>query len=111
MTSELTALCFDAHDPLRLAGFWADLLGRHLAEGSDGAAALLPSDDAGFRIRFVPSPEPKVSQNQMHFDLTSTSIEDQRRTVAKALGLGVPAPRHRATAGRRSCGARRPGRE
>jgi catechol 2,3-dioxygenase-like lactoylglutathione lyase family enzyme len=89
MTSELTALCFDANDPRRLARFWADLLGRHLAEGSDGAAALLPSDDAGFRIRFVPSPEPKVSQNQMHFDLTSTSIEDQRGTMAKSLGLGA----------------------
>jgi Glyoxalase-like domain len=91
--------------------FWADLLDWHLAEDSDGATALLASDDTGFRIRFVPSQDPKVSQNQMHFDLTSTSIEDQRRTVAKALGLGAPAPRHRATARRRSRGARRPGRE
>jgi hypothetical protein len=37
----------------------------------------------------VSSPEPKISQNQMHFDLTSTSIEDQWRTVARSLGLGA----------------------
>jgi hypothetical protein len=69
--------------------FWADLLDWHLAEDSDGATALLASDDTGFRIRFVPSQDPKVSQNQMHFDLTSTSIEDQRGTMAKSLGLGA----------------------
>ncbi|MDN5861486.1 MAG: VOC family protein, partial [Pseudonocardia sp.] len=33
--------------------------------------------------------EQKVGQNQMHFDLTSTSLADQQQTVGKALGLGA----------------------
>jgi len=48
----------------------------------DGVA-LLPSDDTGFRIRFVYTQEPKAGLNQMHFDLTSTSLEDQQHTVAR----------------------------
>ena len=49
---------------------------------------LLPSDDTGFRIEFPPTQEPKCGQNQMHFDLTSQSLEEQQATVARALELG-----------------------
>ena len=86
MTCHLVALCFDAHDPLRLAGFWAGLLGWETA-GDD--IALLPDDDTGFRIRFLPTREDKRGQNRAHFDLTSTSLEDQRQTVERALELGA----------------------
>ncbi|HET6286254.1 MAG TPA: VOC family protein [Amycolatopsis sp.] len=83
MAATLHTLCFAAHDPRRLARFWAGLL----AWETDGDT-LVPHDDTGFRLRFLPSEEPKTRQNQMHFDLTSESLEDQRRTVAKALELG-----------------------
>jgi catechol 2,3-dioxygenase-like lactoylglutathione lyase family enzyme len=86
MTSDLLAVCFDANDPRRLTHFWAGVLGWEIA--ADGVA-LLPSDDTGFRIRFVPTEEQKTGQNQMHFDLTCTSLEDQQRTVARALELGA----------------------
>jgi catechol 2,3-dioxygenase-like lactoylglutathione lyase family enzyme len=85
MTCQLFALSFDANDPLRLARFWAGVLGWDMGDGTD----LLPNDDTGFRIRFPPTSEPKLGQNRMHFDLTSTSLEDQQQTVAKALGLGA----------------------
>ncbi|GLZ37097.1 VOC family protein [Actinokineospora sp. NBRC 105648] len=85
MTSHLLALCFDANDPPRLARFWAGLLGWELVDD----VVLLPSDDTGFQLRFLPTDEPKSRQNQAHFDLTSTSLEDQRRTVARALELGA----------------------
>jgi predicted enzyme related to lactoylglutathione lyase len=81
----LHALCFDANDPARLARFWAGLLGW---EPGDDGVALLPADDTGFRLRFLPTSERKVVQNRMHFDLTSTSAEDQQATVARALDLG-----------------------
>ncbi|MDX3850202.1 VOC family protein [Streptomyces sp. AK02-01A] len=89
MTSHLHALCFDANDPFRLARFWAGVLGREMADDSYDGITLLPSDDTGFRIRFLPTQEQKSGQNQMHFDLTSTSLDDQRRTVARSLGLGA----------------------
>ncbi|MFB8773835.1 VOC family protein [Streptomyces broussonetiae] len=89
MTSRLFALCFGAGEPRRLARFWSDLLGREpVADPRDGLT-LLPGDDTGFRLRFVPFAEPKTVQNRMHFDLTSESPEDQRRTVARALELGA----------------------
>ncbi len=89
MSSRLIALCVDAHDPVALASFWSDLLGWELAEDPHGGVTLLPGDDTGFRIRFVPTNEPKIAQNQMHFDLTSTSLEDQQRTVARSLARGA----------------------
>jgi predicted enzyme related to lactoylglutathione lyase len=89
MTCLLFALCFDANDPLRLARFWAGVLGWEMAGDPQDGIALLPGDDTGFRIRFLPTREQKARQNQMHFDLTSTSLEDQQQTVAKSLGLGA----------------------
>ena len=88
MTSNLIALCFDANDPLRLAGFWAGVLGWEKADDAGDGIALLPSDDTGFRIRFLPTQEEKSGPNQIHFDLTSTSLDDQQQTVARALELG-----------------------
>jgi catechol 2,3-dioxygenase-like lactoylglutathione lyase family enzyme/predicted enzyme related to lactoylglutathione lyase len=85
MTSHLFELCFDANDPVRLAGFWAGVLGR---ETADDGVTLLPSDDTEFRILFLPTEAEKSEPNQMHFDLTSTSLEDQQQTVARALALG-----------------------
>ncbi|OUC91671.1 VOC family protein [Streptosporangium minutum] len=89
MTSQLVALCFDANDPLRLARFWAGVLGWEMADDPHDGIALLPGDDTGFRIRCLPTLEKKTGQNRMHFDLTSTSLEDQQQTVARSLGLGA----------------------
>ncbi len=44
---------------------------------------------ADFRIRFPPTDEPKIGPNQIHLHLTSTSLEDQQSTVARALQLGA----------------------
>ncbi|MFE1413278.1 VOC family protein [Streptomyces sp. NPDC058746] len=87
MTSQLFAICFNATRPSGLARFWSGVLGWELADGPDDAA-ILPPDAAGFRIRFLPSQEPKTGQNRAHFDLTSTSPEDQQQTVARALEFG-----------------------
>lgn len=90
MTCDLAALCFDASDPRHLARFWAGVLAWEMIDDRhDDSVALLPSDDTGFQIRFLSSQEKKAGQNRMHFDLTSTSLEDQQQTVARSLGLGA----------------------
>jgi predicted enzyme related to lactoylglutathione lyase len=89
MTSQLFALSFDASEPDRLARFWAGVLGWEIADNPHDGIALLPGDDTGFRIRFLPTEEQKVGQNQMHLELTSPSLEGQEQTVARALGLGA----------------------
>jgi predicted enzyme related to lactoylglutathione lyase len=87
MTCTLVALGVAARNSRELARFWSALLGWTLDESSSGVG-LLPTDDTGFVLRFVPSGEPKVGQNRMHLDLTSASPDDQQRTVARALELG-----------------------
>ncbi|MFI7542676.1 VOC family protein [Actinoplanes sp. NPDC049599] len=89
MTSQLFALCFAASDPRQLAGFWSGVLGWATAGEPHGAVALLPADDTGFRLRFLPGAGPKTVPNRIHFDLTSASLEEQKETVARALGLGA----------------------
>ncbi len=89
MPSHLHALCFEANDPDRLARFWAGVLGWEMADDPRGEMALLPSDDTGFRLRFLQTQQPKSGQNQMHVDLTSASLEHQQQTVARSLGLGA----------------------
>ncbi|MET1132686.1 MAG: VOC family protein, partial [Aeromicrobium sp.] len=39
-------------------------------------------------LRFARSDEPKVGPNQFHFDIKSTSLEEQQATVARVLELG-----------------------
>ncbi|MDQ3306830.1 MAG: VOC family protein [Actinomycetota bacterium] len=86
MTSRLLALTFDAHDPGRLAGFWAGLLGRVVVDDSRGA--LLPGSDIQVGLRFAPSGAEKVGPNRVHLHLTSNSLTGQQDTVAAALELG-----------------------
>jgi predicted enzyme related to lactoylglutathione lyase len=89
MTTQLVALVVDALDPAALGRFWAGDLGADLATDPDRGVVLLPDADRRFPVLFVPTDEPKSEPNQMHPDLTSSSPEDQQRTVARALTLGA----------------------
>lgn len=89
MTCRLVALCLDADDPVRMARFWAGVLGQEMAEDLQDGIALLPGDDTGFRLRFLLAQQQKAGQNHWHFHLTSTSLEDQQQTVARSLDLGA----------------------
>lgn len=89
MTCHLFAMCFDASEPQRLAGFWSGVLGRELTDDPRDGVTLLPADEHGFRLRFLATQEKKVGQNRMHFDLTSAFPEQQQETVDRALRLGA----------------------
>ena len=86
MTAHLVALTVDAADPEGLAAFWAGVL-RWRPDPGD-ARVIVPADDTGFVLRFLPSNEPKTVPNQVHFDLRSGSQQEQDDTVARALALG-----------------------
>jgi hypothetical protein len=86
MPSRLMAVTFDAHNAAGLAAFWGSLLGREVVWEASGA--LLPGDDTQVGLRFVEASTEKSGPNRLHLHLTSTSPEDQQRTVETALSLG-----------------------
>jgi len=84
--SRIDAVAFAAHDPDRLASFWAGVLERDRDDRD--VPELAAGADPDFRIRFWPTQEPKWGPNKIHFDLTSTSEDDQQAIVERALALG-----------------------
>src|SRR6478672_7363492 len=71
------SISFDAHDAAKVAQFWADTLGRQLADGADAHnAVVLPGDitATGPRLAFHRVPEPKTVKNRVHLDLTTTEL-------------------------------------
>ncbi|MFI5732941.1 VOC family protein [Kribbella sp. NPDC051587] len=84
MGVRLQELTYAAKDPAGLARFWAGVLGFEVVDD----AVIAPADERAFRLRFVASDLPKLSPNQMHFDLTSTSLDDQQAQVDRVLELG-----------------------
>lgn len=87
MPSRLLALTFDAQDPVRVARFWAGVLGREAVD--DRRGLLLPGSDTQVGLRFVSSRAQKAGRNRTHLHLTSTSPDDQQQTVTTALDLGA----------------------
>jgi hypothetical protein len=85
MSSRLVAVTYDAQDPAALAVFWAQLLGREVVP--EGEGALVPGDDTQVGLRFVASTD-APGADPLHLHLTSTSPDDQQRSVGVALGLG-----------------------
>lgn len=86
MAVHAAALEVDALSPQELATFWSRLLGRDI----NSADACLPGrSEPDFTLRFVLTDTPKSALHRMHFDRTSSSEEDQQRTVALALELGA----------------------
>jgi hypothetical protein len=61
-----------------VARFWADVLGRQVAEDSTSQhVILLPGDGGtgGPRITFNKVPEPKTVKNRVHLDLVSDTFD------------------------------------
>jgi len=86
MSLRLVAVSYDAHDPEALGVFWAGVLGREIVEDANGL--LLPGNDTQLGLRFVSATTEKSGRNRLHLHLTSSTTEDQRRTVETVLRLG-----------------------
>lgn len=86
MTLRLEAVRFSVVDPLAVAAFWSALLGRELRTESDGA--LVPGDETQVGLRFVATHTERAGRPRLHLHLTSSSVEQQHRTVETVLRLG-----------------------
>lgn len=89
MTARLAALSFGAHAPAQLAHFWAGVLRREVIDDPRDGVAVAPADESEFALRFRRIRQPKLGPNQLHFDLTSSSLDDQREIVDRAIALGA----------------------
>jgi catechol 2,3-dioxygenase-like lactoylglutathione lyase family enzyme len=89
MTLRLVGVGFGANDPVGLARFWGEALRWEVRGEAEGEVCLVPGEDGGFRIRFLPVPGRKVGKNRIHLDLTTTSVDDQTATVESLIGLGA----------------------
>ena len=89
MSNSLVGVAIDCADALTLAQFWADVLGRQVAEDSTSEHVVLLADgtDTGWPlVVFNVVPEPKTVKNRIHLDLRP---EDQAYEVERLEELGA----------------------
>ena len=79
----------DSASPRELAQFWARALRWDVSNTASGDMELVPTDPTSFHLVFRSGADAKVAQNPIHFDLTSTSIDDQRSSVAELIAHGA----------------------
>jgi predicted enzyme related to lactoylglutathione lyase len=90
-TSTVFGISYDAQDAAMVAQFWADTLGRQVADGADvHNAVVLPGDVAttGSRLAFHQVPEGKAVKNRVHFDLATTELDAESERL-RELGATV----------------------
>ena len=81
-------LCIDAADPVRVAEFWAALLGYRVRELDDTEDwwRHLDADSATLpKLTIQPVPEPKTVKNRLHLDIF---VADPEPWIRRALELG-----------------------
>ena len=87
----LQCVVVDAHDPVRLAHFWAQALGWRVTVEDPEESVIEPPEgspavDVAPDILFGYVPESKSLKNRLHLDLRP---DDQERHVARLLALGA----------------------
>ena len=89
MSNSLVGVAIDCADALTLAQFWADVLGRQVAEDSTAEHVVLLADgtDSGWPlVVFNVVPEPKSVKNRLHLDLISDTFDAE---TGRLLSLGA----------------------
>jgi hypothetical protein len=89
MSSTVAGLSIDCADAGAVARFWADALGREIAEHvtEQNAVVSVGADPAsGPRLAFHQVPEAKTVKNRLHLDLITTDFDAES---ARLVGLGA----------------------
>ena len=88
MGSKFTQLVVDSADPVRLAEFWARVLGTEIEETDEESAALSRTSEQQPQLLFLKVPEGKTVKNRLHMDLNPSGA-DQAEEVERVLSLGA----------------------
>jgi hypothetical protein len=88
MTTSVIGLSIDCANPIALAGFWSEVLGRPVNPGADADNAAIDATDpaSGPRLAFHRVPEPKSVKNRLHLDLRTDEFE---RESKRLISLGA----------------------
>ena len=96
MPLTLHTITLDAHDPSRLARFWAEVLDYDVeydsrqdpeyAGSEEHEVVLAPSTGSTTKILLIKAPDDKTVKNRIHFDLRPN---DQDAEVARVEALGA----------------------
>jgi catechol 2,3-dioxygenase-like lactoylglutathione lyase family enzyme len=89
MSNTFFGVAVDCADASTLARFWADVLGREVADNATREHAVVLVDDEGVhgpRLAFHQVPEPKTVKNRLHLDLITTDFEVESERL---IGLGA----------------------
>jgi hypothetical protein len=71
----LKDIVVDTADPVRIAAWWAGVLGAGHTDAEEGYSYLEPVPEAPVEsVDFVPVPEPKTVKNRIHVDLTTPDV-------------------------------------
>ena len=89
MANTFFGVAVDCADAAALARFWADVLGREVADGATREHAVVLVDREGVhgpRLAFHQVPEAKTVKNRVHLDLVSTDYDAE---AERLIGLGA----------------------
>ena len=88
MTISVIGLSIDCADPVGLADFWSEALGRPVNPGANGDNAAIDATDpaSGPRLAFHKVPEPKTVKNRLHLDLRTNQFEAE---TERLMSLGA----------------------
>jgi catechol 2,3-dioxygenase-like lactoylglutathione lyase family enzyme len=69
-------LAVDCADAVRIATWWADVLGLERKDHEHGYSYLEPVPGGPFEaLVFAPVPEPKTVKNRIHFDVDTSDVQ------------------------------------
>jgi predicted enzyme related to lactoylglutathione lyase len=90
MPAFIKSVTFDCTDALRLAQFWAAVLGSNVDEDSTPQKAYVEAAGwGGPNMWFNAVPEPKTAKNRMHFDLRAPGLVSDEVRRLTDLGARV----------------------
>jgi catechol 2,3-dioxygenase-like lactoylglutathione lyase family enzyme len=91
MSSSLRNVTVDCSDALRLARFWADVLGWNVYHDDDPEVLVAPEFPPSRQsptMLFIPVPEPRTVKNRVHVDIQPAD-RTRDEEVERLLALGA----------------------